>query len=211
VTELVLIRHAQSEWNAEGRWQGWADPPLSALGQQQATDAGRALAHRMAGSPVPTIAASDLRRAHQTAARLATFLGDGAAAEEILVDTGLREYDVGDWTGLRRDEIVARWPEQLADWDAGRLDAAPGGEDRSAFVTRLFAALERIHRAVPAGPVLAVSHGRAIHAVTDALGGGGGHVGHLTGWRLRLGGAPVLLDSVSLLEPATNGETPREP
>jgi broad specificity phosphatase PhoE len=238
VTDLVIVRHAQSVWNAESRWQGWADPPLSALGQQQAADAGRTLSGLHSPVPIPDlIAASDLRRARQTAELLAAGLRrtDAKGPDDteagprpddteagprpddtearpggILIDPDLREYDTGDWTGLRRGEIEARWPRELAEWDAGRLDTAPGGEDRAVFVARLFAALERIRHAAAGRPVLVVSHGRAIHAVTEALGGGGGHVGHLTGWHLRLGPAPVLVHAVSLLGFAPPARTARE-
>jgi broad specificity phosphatase PhoE len=212
VTDLVIVRHAQSVWNAESRWQGWADPPLSALGEEQAAEAGRTLSGR--DSPIlppDLIAASDLRRARRTAELLADGNGaEGIGTDGILIDPGLREYDTGDWTGLRRGEIMTRWPRELAEWDAGRLEAAPGGEDRAAFVARLFAALERVRLAAAGRSVLVVSHGRAIHAVTEALGGGGGHVGHLTGWRLHLGPAPVLVNAVSLLGLAPQAETARE-
>ena len=208
MTELVIVRHAQSVWNAEGRWQGWADPPLSPWGEQQAAEAAQALAGGTGPLGRPDVlAASDLQRALRTAEVLGAGLAaahgpaEGFAPSEILIDPDLREYDTGDWTGLRRSEIAARWPQQLEDWDAGRLGTIPGGEDPKAFADRLFAALERLRRAAPDRRVLAVSHGRAIHVVTDALGGSGGHVGHLTGRRLHLGRAPVLVSEVSLLGP----------
>jgi glucosyl-3-phosphoglycerate phosphatase len=231
VTDLVIVRHAESVWNAEGRWQGWADPPLSPRGAEQATQAGRALVTLTEGIGAPDVlASSDLRRARQTAELLFAGLpatgarpdGNEAGGNEaggtgrssapapaaIVVDSDLREYDTGDWTGLTRHEIAARWPEELAEWDAGRLDHTPGGEDRAVFVARLFGALERLRRAAPDGRVVAVSHGRAIHAMASAIGGPDARVGHLSGWRLSLGTAPVLVSAVSLLDPSGEPAAP---
>src|SRR5829696_1601221 len=95
VTRLLLVRHAQSEWNADGRWQGWADPPLSGLGRRQSATAADAL-----GWP-DAIVASDLERARETAAIIAAAGGPGA----FEVEPALRERDLGDFTGLTRAEI----------------------------------------------------------------------------------------------------------
>jgi broad specificity phosphatase PhoE len=210
VTELVIVRHAQSVWNAEGRWQGWADPPLSAWGEEQAAEAGRTLGGPTASvGPPDVFASSDLRRARRTAELLSDGFRAGRnlpGSAEIIVDPNLREYDAGEWTGLRREEIAARWPRELADWDTGELVGTPGGEDRVAFVARLLAALQRIREVVPAGRVLAVSHGRAIRAVGDALGASGGRIENLTGWRIELDPAPVLVSGVALLGGPGTGE-----
>src|SRR5579875_3211429 len=198
MVDLVVVRHAQSTWNAEGRWQGWADPPLSALGRDQAV---RAAAGLRAHPPVRVVA-SDLRRAAETGGIIAAALGRPCA-----LDADLREYDAGEWSGLRRSEISARWPDDLAAWDAGALDRTPGGEDPRALVARMRRGVRRAAdegaadaRAVNAAPadaaaadaaaaapagagahaslwmpigpwVLVVSHGRAINALVAALGG----------------------------------------
>src|SRR5688572_19392365 len=88
---LLLLRHGQSTWNADGRWQGQADPPLSPLGEEQARDAAR----RLAPGQFSRVLASDLRRARQTAEILADAL-----RLPVEVDPDLREIDVGDWQGL---------------------------------------------------------------------------------------------------------------
>jgi len=100
VTRMLLARHGQSEWNALGRWQGQADPPLSELGRQQA----RAAADRL--GTVDAIVSSDLERALATAAIIAEVLGVGP----VLVEPRLRERSAGEWSGLTRDEIEADWP-----------------------------------------------------------------------------------------------------
>jgi len=109
-TPLLLIRHAQSEWNAAGRWQGHADPPLSAAGRAQA----RALVEALAcESERPTrIASSDLQRAREMAELLGLRLG-----LPVSVDRRYRELDVGEWSGLRRTDIERRDGVLLARFD----------------------------------------------------------------------------------------------
>jgi broad specificity phosphatase PhoE len=91
-TSFLLIRHAESEWNAAGRWQGHGDPPLSARGREQAA----ALARELEGEGVEVLIASDLARSAQTAAILGARWGLAPTP-----DARLREIDVGRWTGLR--------------------------------------------------------------------------------------------------------------
>jgi probable phosphoglycerate mutase len=132
--ELVLARHAESTWNAERRWQGQLDPPLSERGLEQA----RALGRELAGEGVRAIVASDLVRARETARLVAGELGC-----EVELEPRLRELDVGDWSGLTLDEIAARWPEELGRLRAGDLDVRPGGgESRRELRVRVMAAIE---------------------------------------------------------------------
>lgn len=115
---VLLIRHAESEWNAAGRWQGQADPPLSERGVAQA----EALAERLRGAPADVLRCSDLDRARRTAEIL------GAAWDRVpVLDPRFRELDVGDWAGLSRDDIARKDPETLAAFEAGDPDARPGG------------------------------------------------------------------------------------
>jgi probable phosphoglycerate mutase len=95
VTRLLMVRHGQSTWNADGRWQGHADAPLSVLGEAQAAAAAEAI------GDIDVVVASDLARARRTAEIIADALGVGPA----LVDARLRERDAGAWTGLTRHEI----------------------------------------------------------------------------------------------------------
>jgi probable phosphoglycerate mutase len=184
---LLLVRHGQSTWNAEGRWQGQADPPLSALGEQQAREA----VARLAENPFTAVFSSDLRRARQTAEVLA-----GALGVEVQVDRGLREIDVGDWTGLTRAEIEARWPGELAAWSEGRSESPVGGETRAHLVERARAALARIAgAAAPDDHVLLVTHGALIRHLDRAVGLAPRSVANLAGrW--------YKADGDGLLEPA---------
>jgi len=117
-TSLLLIRHAESSWNAAGRWQGRGDPPLSARGVVQAG----ALVQELAREAIDVIVSSDLRRAADTAA----ILGRARGLRPLL-DERLRELDLGDWEGLTREEIASRAREALRRFDAGDPEVRPGG------------------------------------------------------------------------------------
>jgi len=159
---LLLLRHGQSAWNAVGRWQGQADPPLSSLGEKQARDG----AARLAGTGISVVVASDLQRARRTGEILARALGLALRSEP-----GLREIDVGDWTGLTRAEIEAGWPDQLADWSEGRSESPPGGERRAHLARRARSTLSRLAAAAPPGErLLVVTHGALIRNLDRVLG-----------------------------------------
>lgn len=153
---ILLVRHAESTWNAEGRWQGQGDPPLSPRGVEQA----RALAARLASDAPTAIVASDLRRAAETA----RIVGDRVRLVPVL-DSRLREHDVGAWSGLLHGEIASRWPDDLARFRAGDLDVRPGGgESRRELIARATDALAAL-RAAHRGRLLLVSHRGWIRAV----------------------------------------------
>lgn len=156
------IRHAQSVWNAQARVQGQADPPLSEAGRAQA----EALAERLGALGLRGLVASDLRRARETAEILAARLG---LALEL--HPGLRERDLGAWSGLTHPEIARRWPDDYARWRAGDPDLRPGGgESRRALRRRVAAALAGLrerHRGARLGLVTHMGVLRAL--VPDAL------------------------------------------
>ena len=117
-TSFLLIRHAESIWNAGGRWQGHGDPPLSPRGRAQAAE----LAERLAGEGIELLIASDLARCTETAAILGARWGLVPSP-----DPRLREIDIGAWTGLTREQIEAREADLLARFEAEDLEARPGG------------------------------------------------------------------------------------
>jgi broad specificity phosphatase PhoE len=151
-TRILLVRHGESEWNASGRWQGWADAPLSELGQQQAVEAAEAV------GAVDAVCASDLSRAADTARIISELIGVGP----VLTMEGLRERDVGEWSGLTRREIGERWPETLDAWKRGEMPPPPGGESNEAIIERVLGALRAIAQDWPHAEVLVVSHGGVI-------------------------------------------------
>ena len=180
MARLLLLRHAESEWNSHRRWQGWADPPLSPDGERQAVAAGRLLGR----SRFVAAVASDLQRAVATAQLAAAPLG---LPDPVGIDPGLREYDIGDWSGLTRHEIEARWPGALEEWRGGRMATAPGGERRDAFTSRIVAAVARVGAAHPIGAVVVITHGGVIVSLERLLGGGPRRVAHLAGRWLEVG------------------------
>lgn len=179
---LLLLRHGQSTWNAEGRWQGWADPPLSALGEVQAV----AAADRLAGTGLRYAVSSDLQRARRTAEVVAERLG----LEMLRVEPDLRERDIGDWSGLTTVEIEQGWPGWLTAWRAGELERPPNGETREEIAARVMAVLERLAASEADGDVLVVTHGGVIHLVQDHLGCDKVRMGNLCGRWLEVGLLP---------------------
>jgi probable phosphoglycerate mutase len=163
VPRLLCIRHAQSTWNALGRWQGQADPPLSDAGREAA----RALALRLADEArgCTALLTSDLRRARETAEILGAAW---ALAPEPW--PALREADVGAWSGHRHAEIEARWPDEYRRFRAGDLELRPGGgESRRALRARALAALRAMEARFGAGPVALVTHRGFLSALAPGL------------------------------------------
>ena len=138
-TDLLIVRHGQSEWNAIGRWQGHADPALSELGRRQAAVAAASI------GAVDAIISSDLLRAAETAAIIAQQLGVGP----VMIDERLRERDVGEWTGLTRTEIDKRWPGWIDD-----LRRPDGFEEVESVLLRVLDAFVAIREASPGGWLL---------------------------------------------------------
>jgi len=164
MTEILLVRHGQSEWNALGRWQGQADPPLSDLGRTQAM----AAAERI--GTVDIIVASDLQRAAETAAIISRAIGVGP----IVLEPGLRERDAGEWSGLTRDEIDRDWPGYLPE-----QQRPPGFEAHDPFIARIRAALDRVHAAYEGAEVLVVAHGGLVYSLEEEYGTRRGRLANL--------------------------------
>ena len=154
MTRILLARHGETDWNRVGRWQGHADPPLNDAGRSQAAE----LAERLAGDGIAAIYSSDLMRASQTARVVADRLGLA-----VVEDDGLREIDVGSWSGLTRAEVEQRFPEGYARWLGG--DIGHDGETREELTARVVGAVERIAAEHPTGTILVVTHGGAIRAI----------------------------------------------
>jgi broad specificity phosphatase PhoE len=201
VARALLLRHAQSVWNAERRWQGLADFGLSADGDEQARLAGRALA----GAGIASVVSSPFGRARRTAELIASELGLDPGA--IGLDDDLRERDVGEWSGLTTDEIEARWPGQIDAWREGRLEQPPSGEGE--IRPRVMAAMDRVmaaHRI--AGNLLVVTHGGVISAVERALGVEPCRARNCCGrWIRSHHGVLVAEDAVVLADPEAEAET----
>ncbi|MCW2540708.1 MAG: Phosphoglycerate mutase [Frankiales bacterium] len=154
---VVILRHGRTAWNAEQRYQGQQDPPLDDVGQAQAIEAAALIA---AMHPALLIS-SDLQRASQTAAKIASLTG-----VELGIDARLRERDLGYWEGLTRDEVRARYPEEFADWLAGRDVRRRGGENRQQVADR---ACELLNELPDVPLTVLVSHGATAMCLSSAL------------------------------------------
>jgi broad specificity phosphatase PhoE len=160
VARLLLWRHGRTEWNAEGRFQGQLDPPLDERGRRQAAQAAPYVAAGL--KPDDTVVvSSDLVRATETARALGGPLG-----VEVRLDGRLREHGMGSWEGLTRAEVADRFPEQYADWMAGRPVRGRGGEDPAAVADR---ALEALADLPPAGTAVVVTHGGTAGRLMERL------------------------------------------
>ncbi len=135
-TRLILIRHGETDWNVEGRYQGQADPPLNARGLEQA----RKLAAELSEVGIEIIYSSPLRRAWQTAEVIARALGVPLHPEPRLM-----EIHQGDWEGRLRAEIAARYPDLFRRWLSEPWEVTPpGGEHLRDVQRRVYAAVDDI-------------------------------------------------------------------
>lgn len=154
MTNFLLVRHGQTDWNAARRYQGQADIPLNETGIRQA----HSLAQCLNGQNYTALYASDLKRAVQTAAILAQPLN-----LEINIDIRLREICQGVWEGLSFDEVQEKYAEDLKHgFEDPTYSRAPGGESVAEVAARMAAAANDIASLHPAGRVLIVSHGLAV-------------------------------------------------
>jgi probable phosphoglycerate mutase len=154
---LLLIRHGRSTWNAAGRVQGIADPPLDDLGIEQANR----IAERLKDQPIAAIYSSPLQRARLTA----EIIGQKFPVLPVAIDDRLKEIDVGVMTGLVWDEIAAQHPEFASRWhEEGWAAAIEGGETQAAFRARVTAAMQVIVDQHADQSVAVVAHGGTINA-----------------------------------------------
>jgi len=161
---LLLIRHGQSAGNAADRIQGLNDEPLTELGREQA----QALAYRLrAQHCVDGLYSSPLLRALQTAEIVADVLG-----LDVQIEDRLKEYDPGVVTGMRWEEVQAKYPEIARRWaeDSWRVPI-PGEEGADAFQRRVVAAMDEIVKAHDGDQTVAVvAHGGTLSAyLADVL------------------------------------------
>ena len=150
--EVYFLRHGQTEWNLQGRFQGQKDSPLTALGRVQAEDQGRLLRALIADWRAVDVWVSPLGRTRKTAE---IALRNVPAMPEIVPE--LAEINVGGWQGLRRAEIEKLEPRLAIGSQSERLRcilAAPGGESYDAFSARIRSVLEAARR-----PTVIVAHG----------------------------------------------------
>lgn len=133
---IILIRHGETDWNIEGRYQGQADPPLNAEGILQA----QSLVQELSNSSLEIVYTSPLRRTRQTANYLASNFGI-----PVVDDPRLMEIHQGDWQTRLRSEIEALYPKLFSDWETNPWEVTPpGGEHLSQVQARVYAAVDEI-------------------------------------------------------------------
>jgi probable phosphoglycerate mutase len=173
--QVLILRHGESEWNVERRWQGWIDIGLTDTGEEQAARRARHLARD--GFRPRTIYTSDLRRAARTAEIIAGHLD-----VPTITDAGFRERHGGEWQGCTSDEIDERWPGLREKWRHGELAAPPGGEEDAKVLARFDSAIVHALAHVGSGMLGIVTHhgilrlvatraGVDVHTIIPNLGG----------------------------------------
>lgn len=203
-TRVLVVRHGQSEWNAAGRWQGRADVALDEVGRRQAAEAALAL------GTFDGVWASNLERAHMTAAIIAEIIGIGP----VEIDPRLAETDVGPWEGLTQHEVEAGWPGYLA--ERRRPEGFEAYDDAA---DRMLLALQHIADRHRGGEVLVVSHGGVIRAARRRLAAPDSRLPNLAGgWfvvdaadRVHAGDLVDLLDRERIDPQHRRDEVPRRP
>jgi len=166
ITRVTLIRHGETAWNVENRWQGHANVALNATGLRQAERVAEHLRSLTESRDVTAIYSSDLSRAHQTAQAIAEQLN-----VPLILDARLREIDMGDWQGMTGDEAEL--------WDGARLHAVrsggysiprPGGESLQMVADRAAWLFHEVMAARVGEHVIFVSHGGTLRMLLHALG-----------------------------------------
>jgi probable phosphoglycerate mutase len=166
MTTVVVVRHGETEWNREGRIQGWAASPLNDRGRRQARAAGRHLADSY---DLDRIVASDLRRTRETTAQLRS----AGSFPEPEFTKGWRERSFGAFQGLSYEQVFGEFPEHRASVGMVGLENTPrGGESLLAARERVLLAWEDLlERAGPDEAVLVVTHGGPIYVLLAHLRG----------------------------------------
>ncbi|AZI57763.1 histidine phosphatase family protein [Nakamurella antarctica] len=121
VTSLLIVRHGQTTWGAQGRFVGRTDIELTGRGIRQA----KAVGHRLLPMRPDLVVSSPLLRCRVTADAIVSAAG---VAHPVLVHDGLIDGELGEWTGMSADDIEQRYPEQFAAWRSDADAAPPGGE-----------------------------------------------------------------------------------
>jgi 2,3-bisphosphoglycerate-dependent phosphoglycerate mutase len=161
-TQILFIRHGETDWNRIKRIQGYIDIPLATSGIEQAQRLAKRLIDEAAqGARLDAIYSSDLQRAQQTAQPFASVLGLPLQLRE-----GLRERSYGAFEGYDREQIAERYPVEFEHWqsrDGGF--APPDGESMRAFYHRVMQTVQSIVAAHPGGRVACVAHGGVLDCV----------------------------------------------
>lgn len=166
--QVYMIRHGQTDWNAQERMQGQKDIPLNALGRSQATANGHALKTLLDGNAANfDFVASPLSRARETMERVRDAMGLDPKAYRT--DDRLIELNFGDWEGHTLTDLERLWPERLEARMRGKWDFIPPGPDAESYEIlswRVGSFLKSL-----SGPTVCVSHGGIMRSTLRLVGG----------------------------------------
>lgn len=161
MTKIILVRHGETIWNQELRYQGHRDIPLSENGREQA----KKLSDRLAGEKIDAFYASDLSRALETAHIVAR-----PHCLEVLPVPELRETNFGQWEGLTYNDIITAYDEEMKSWRENPLvNRIPGGETLKEVADRCMIGINRIISAHQGQTVLVAVHGGTIRVVVSSV------------------------------------------
>lgn len=161
MTELILIRHGETDWNKELRFQGQIDVPLNAAGFEQARRVAERLNEESQEQSVQHLVSSDLLRTRQTAQEPAARLGLAP-----VLDAGLREQAFGVVDGMRVGEIQEQFPKEWERWSQFDADYAfENGESTRTFHARVMGALHRLAQHRKGERLVVVTHGGVLDMV----------------------------------------------
>jgi len=157
--KLLLVRHGETDWNLERRYQSYNDVPLNQIGLQQAEQ----LAQHLADENIDVIYASDLSRAVKTAEPILNMRKHGL---EVQKDARWREISFGKWEGLNHAELQAQWQAEVNAWYADPVHSAPpNGETLLQLSARVQSALDEMKSKHKDETVLLVAHGGTIQVL----------------------------------------------
>src|SRR5262245_33916512 len=161
IKRIILIRPGETDWNRQGRWQGWVASPLNAHGRLQV----QRLGNFVRNIGMSALYSSDLKRAVQTAQILADRLGFASALDERL-----RERNIGDWQGLTLTEMQAWYPDQYQQLLADRIGfTVPGGESLNDVKVRVLTAFNEILKQDMGETIGIISHTTAINLLLSEI------------------------------------------
>lgn len=158
---VYVVRHGQTDWNAESRFQGQKDIPLNELGRAQAAGNGVALARIIGRAEDFDFVASPLGRTRHTMELMRAAMGLYPMAYRT--DDRLKEVCFGDWEGLTIPELQSHYPERIAARAGGKWDFIPPGENAESYEIlswRVGAWLTSLDR-----PTICVSHGGIVRSI----------------------------------------------
>ena len=165
---ILLVRHGQTEWNVQGRYQGQMDSALTPRGRAEAKALGERL--RQQGRDISSVWSSDLPRASDTAHILVAELQEAGRKYDVLLDPRLRERSFGILEGLTREECRRKHPEEIRKFSAdGDYAISGGGESRSTLVQRAEEALLGIAKRSMGQTCLVVTHGAVVSTLMRYL------------------------------------------